>query len=251
MHTSSASTRRCKVGKDVLAAFLWGLDESSDRISTIQRCTEEAIDSVPPLDRVRPLFVTPARDRRLEEMIAGVQQRTGAELAGWHDVTEPIEREVEGLPWPLGYVLDFGEETMSFGRAWIEEAGVSLEELHACALANIRAREPLSLPARGRLLIVEDEEQYAAAMVLLVPDLLGDDDVIIATALSESVLLLAREGDRDVLRDMRELVGNVGDDAPIPDPVRVTARGFAPTGWTTLLGESRRGISRRVRRSMH
>ena len=182
----------------------------------------EAIDGA---DSLLPRFNTPAwldESRPLLRVFGAPE-----------DESADNEKNLKGLPFPLGYIVDISDLVVRFNARKLDGKDRSREELYELALANLRDLAPvLSLPKAG-CETLRDEKGHAAARVLLVPALLkGSESIFVATP-SRELLLLWSTGDAKAAKKARKLFdASRSEDAPIPEPVRVTPEGFEASKWS-------------------
>jgi len=216
---------------------LWGLSDQHERrelIDTIvaDRTSAATDPAESDRDRVRPRFKTPGRRARHDALIMALAAREGVS-----EVQRPpdFERVIHGLPYPIDYILDFEMQVMPLHEPVVDGEELSREALHALALENLRVRaDSIRIPREG-LSVLEDPHDHGAARVLLVPPLLDEDASVLAVAPSHAELVLFAEGDTAAAREAHALFQDPEADAPLPEPVRVTARGFETLSWADVL----------------
>ncbi|MFK8003399.1 MAG: hypothetical protein AB8H86_27760 [Polyangiales bacterium] len=148
------------------------------------------------------------------------------------------EKTVQGLPFPVGFVVDIDDMVVRFNDLHLDGVEHSVEELFARALDNLRASQPaLEIPTKGETHAVRDDKGHAAARALLIPDLLNEEDSVYVAAPTRELLLVM--ADKSAMRKARvtfeeatrEAKDEGNEDAPIPAPLRVTAKGFKAAKW--------------------
>lgn len=179
--------------------------------------------------KVRPRFLTPRRSSWVGAVIDGL----GASAASSIVLPEEPRRRIDGLPYEVGYVLEHREARIRIGWWWARQEGLAERGLYTLAMHNLWSEGLLRAfdhyPDHGAPIVVDDPLGYAASAALLLPDLLSDGEALIAFSLRPEQLLLFASDDPDLDLALLELRqgGFDFDVAPIPEPVRVTRRGFA------------------------
>lgn len=148
------------------------------------------------------------------------------------------ETTVRGLPFPIGFVVDIDDMVVRFNDHHLDGVEHTADGLYARALDNLSASQPaLELPTEGTR-VLRDDKGHAAARALLIPGLLNEGDTLYVAAPTRELLIVM--ADKGAMREARKIFEEAAreasdggsEDAPIPAPVRVTAKGFKTAKWT-------------------
>jgi hypothetical protein len=128
------------------------------------------------------------------------------------------------------YVLDSPSSVTYVNEDMRTALGLSLAELHARALENLRPRFPDAVVrdvlATGQMAAVKTQDTYDAARALLIPQLLGaDEKVVVAIPDRDTLVILPYPVDSD-LTAIRELARVTSGPALLGRPLVVTRQGF-------------------------
>lgn len=151
------------------------------------------------------------------------------------------EKNVPGLPFPVGFVVDIDDLVVRFNDLNLDGVEHSVDELFARALDNLRVCQPVLEIPKEQTCVLRDDKGHAAARALLVPALLNEGDAVYVVAPTRELLILM--ADKGAMREAhatfeeaaREASEAGSQDAPIPAPIRVTAKGFKAAKWPKSL----------------
>lgn len=178
--------------------------------------------------RVRPWFLTPRRRSWVGAVMEGLGRGAAASIA----LPDEPRRAIAGLPYEVGYVLEHREARIRVGWWWARQEGLGERGLHTLAVHNLWSEGLLRAfdryPDQGAPVVIDDPLGYAASAALLLPDVLSEGEAVIAFSLRPEQLVIFPDDEPDLdllLRELRQ-GGFDFDVAPIPEPVRVSRRGF-------------------------
>ena len=138
---------------------------------------------------------------------------------------------VDSLGLEVLYALDAEDSVRYLTRADLQQLGITQEELHDRAMANLRktfSGETVKDCLDGRKLIsIKCMDSYDATRLLLLPAHLGPGDELVAVIPDRDTLVFAAVEPGFDWRTFDELANTpVSDKALLAQPLRVTHEGF-------------------------
>lgn len=177
----------------------------------------------PPLDAEHPLRLDTHGDRIKPQLLRPdeVAVAVNGEL--------PVATEVPGIGLCAAYVVDMPNDPRPLTLQDRERLGLSAEELHRLALANLRKDFPAEMIASalsGEATGIQFADGFDGARLLLIPEFLQEGQALLALAPHRDMLLLVPAGeDLEKLRQGLEMLEHHHPPL-LRQPVRITAAGF-------------------------
>jgi len=191
-----------------------------------------------PTAQLRLRFATPDRSTRRDALLQSITAQEGLSVA---NVVMPAARasSVEGLPFPLDFVVDAGAHIQAVNAGHPDFDGLSDGQLYERALENLRRISgDLMVPAAGVAIFREPGDHGAACVVLLPERLEPGAAVYVASPAPDTLILFSADDASVAKKALRRFQGAsaAADAAPMPTPIRVTVDGFEPVTWATVTG---------------